>query len=863
LRSVRAKTLASRAALRAMVNCTGVADVETCEVTKHVSERLQVIICLVIVLLIGLGLYLVHLRWRQRESQCAKAVGTLNEASGLATLLVRHFSPSMRVAKYQFRGMSAPKATIDISFRDLGLVLHNGAKVLAGVTGEFKAGRMCAIMGPSGAGKTTFMNVLCGKATYGKMSGTALFNGHAIDIHQISSVVGFVPQDDIVHETLTVREQIRYSALLRNKANTSADRVERITDDVLNVMQIDHIQNSIVGSVEKRGISGGQRKRVNIGLELAAQPTVLFLDEPTSGLDSTSSLAVVYSLKKMTQLGMSCIMVIHQPRYSLFTLFDDVLLLGKGGHAVYLGGSLGAKAYFQGMGFEIPDGENLADWFMDVISGEVPNPRVQGFQPKMLFDWWEAYEKGEMGVGGANVQEGEDTARHREMGGRAAMTEQEDAMVLRSNLIDEWNRIDDNHDGFLDADELKTLLKRCSNLEPEDEVVGELMARMAGKDHGVVTRNEFLKYLLSLKSTIAQETSNSPSRNSPKGLDFTIRGLPATMAALAKPALFIGRRRSDAYDEDDEDSEATSSDESDGDSDEHGFTGKNTMLRKLHRKTPGLCAQMNISGQRNAIQWWRKNPSRMIFFAAMTIGAVILSLQDVIVKSPLWDAMVYVNTHTIVGLLIAIFCLQVFGENQPVFWRERNRGLNVLAHTVAKDTLTNIDILMQCFLFTSVYYCVRGYQVAFFWYFIPYLLVGWTSAGWAFLVSAWVPYTHGPFVTSLVVFVVCGLLGNPFNLSKFLGNPALEAGVSLISITRWSIPMSFWLYVDENNIQPPTEGKDKAIFQQYQTSLSKGTWQDALGGYWWAGLYMLVAQGFVLRVVTFIGLLVRNRDKQV
>merc|ERR1719277_1933114 len=129
-------------------------------------------------------------------------------------------------------------------------------------------------------------------------------------------------------------------------------------------MQIDHIQNKIVGSVEQRGISGGQRKRVNIGLELAAQPTVLFLDEPTSGLDSTSSLAVALSLKRMCQLGMSSIMVIHQPRYSLFTLFDDVLLLGKGGQTVYLGPSVGAKSYFEGLGFVMPANENPADWFM-------------------------------------------------------------------------------------------------------------------------------------------------------------------------------------------------------------------------------------------------------------------------------------------------------------------------------------------------------------------------------------------------------------------------------------------------------------------------------------------------------------------
>merc|ERR1719419_1130466 len=157
--------------------------------------------------------------------------------------------------------------------------------------------------------------------------------------------MGFVPQDDIVHENLTVGEQIGFSAQLRSSTGTSMKKIRLVTEDVLTVMQIDHIRDSIVGGVEQRGISGGQRKRVNIGLELAANPTVLFLDEPTSGLDATSSLTIVNSLKKMTRLGMTSIMVVHQPRYSLFTLFDDVLLLGKGGRTVFLGPSLGAKPF--------------------------------------------------------------------------------------------------------------------------------------------------------------------------------------------------------------------------------------------------------------------------------------------------------------------------------------------------------------------------------------------------------------------------------------------------------------------------------------------------------------------------------------
>merc|ERR1719356_1709466 len=103
--------------------------------------------------------------------------------------------PSMMVAKYQFRGIRPPRTTVNITFHELGLTLHNGHKCLNGISGEFQAGRMVAIMGPSGAGKTTFMNVLCGKATYGKMSGSIKINGKEANISELKSVIGFVPQD--------------------------------------------------------------------------------------------------------------------------------------------------------------------------------------------------------------------------------------------------------------------------------------------------------------------------------------------------------------------------------------------------------------------------------------------------------------------------------------------------------------------------------------------------------------------------------------------------------------------------------------------------------------------------------------------
>eukprot|EP00930_Biecheleria_cincta_P027070 TRINITY_DN1901_c1_g1_i1.p1 TRINITY_DN1901_c1_g1~~TRINITY_DN1901_c1_g1_i1.p1 ORF type:complete len:1123 (+),score=151.60 TRINITY_DN1901_c1_g1_i1:451-3369(+) len=246
---------------------------------------------------------------------------------------------------------------------------------------------MAAILGPSGAGKTTFMNALCGKAYYGRQTGDIYVNGKKSSIAALKSVRGFVPQDDTVHEKLTVRENLWYSARLGNP-DFSPKEVENIVDDVLNVMQLTHVQHTVVGDSEERGISGGQKKRVNIGIELVSRPSVLMLDEPTSGLDSTTALSIIHSLKNLAEMGMTVVMSIHQPRYSLFELFDEVLLLGLGGRTVFLGPSDGALPYFEGLGFELPKNENPADWFMDVIAGKIPNNSIAEFKPHMLFGFW-------------------------------------------------------------------------------------------------------------------------------------------------------------------------------------------------------------------------------------------------------------------------------------------------------------------------------------------------------------------------------------------------------------------------------------------------------------------------------------------
>ena len=137
---------------------------------------------------------------------------------------------------------------------------------------------------------------------------------------------------DIVHAELTVRENLIYSGCFSLPKGTSTEEVEELADIVLANLGLSRVADSIVGDVNRRGISGGEKKRVNIGVELMSRPSILFLDEPTSGLDSSSALLVMSSLKNLTETqGVTVLSVIHQPRKAIFDAFDSLVLLGVGG----------------------------------------------------------------------------------------------------------------------------------------------------------------------------------------------------------------------------------------------------------------------------------------------------------------------------------------------------------------------------------------------------------------------------------------------------------------------------------------------------------------------------------------------------
>ena len=239
--------------------------------------------------------------------------------------------------------------------------------LLAQVTGKITSGSFWGVMGASGAGKSTFVNVLMGKHSH--TGGVTKINGSVGVSSKYKKVIGYVPQDDIVLPELTVRENILHSARIRSPSYWSDTDVQKHVELVLRCLKLSHVQSSRVGNTAAPVISGGERKRVSIGMELAAAPMALFLDEPTSGLDATSASSIMSVLKAVSNLGITVVTIIHQPRHEIFEALDSILLFGAG-RVIYSGKEAQAQAYFEDCGFSFPEGPNLADTIMDIIVGQ-------------------------------------------------------------------------------------------------------------------------------------------------------------------------------------------------------------------------------------------------------------------------------------------------------------------------------------------------------------------------------------------------------------------------------------------------------------------------------------------------------------
>ncbi|KAF9557553.1 hypothetical protein EC968_007605, partial [Mortierella alpina] len=235
----------------------------------------------------------------------------------------------------------------------------------------FPAGELTAILGGSGAGKTSLLNVLLHRTSSNlKMKGAIYFNDTKNpSLRLINGVSSYVRQDDnFLLSHLTVRETLQYAAELRMDSSISkADKFAKV-EDIIDLLGLRDCADVIIGSAAVKGCSGGQRRRVSIGIQLVTEPACLFLDEPTSGLDALTAKAVVLTLKRIAASGRTVVCTIHQPRADIWHVFDNVVLLVTGGCAAYSGRADKVVEYFEGDGYVAPAFTNVPDFILDTAS---------------------------------------------------------------------------------------------------------------------------------------------------------------------------------------------------------------------------------------------------------------------------------------------------------------------------------------------------------------------------------------------------------------------------------------------------------------------------------------------------------------
>ncbi|KAL5346385.1 hypothetical protein ACLOAV_008655 [Pseudogymnoascus australis] len=226
-------------------------------------------------------------------------------------------------------------------------------------------------MGPSGSGKSTLVNILSGKLR--ATSGSIFLQGvetSVSDLSKFKDLIGYVAQDDVVHPHLTVRENILFSARVRLGGVLKDTEIQQNVDQLIEALGVVDVRDTLVGDHERRGVSGGERKRISIGIELIAAPHVLILDEPTSGLDAKAALSIVMLLKSLSQYGITVICVLHQPRIEIFDCLDTLLLLASG-KQIYFGKRSESKQYFRDMGYDFASQSNPADMMLDIVGGSL------------------------------------------------------------------------------------------------------------------------------------------------------------------------------------------------------------------------------------------------------------------------------------------------------------------------------------------------------------------------------------------------------------------------------------------------------------------------------------------------------------
>uniref|UniRef100_H3GNF8 ABC transporter domain-containing protein n=1 Tax=Phytophthora ramorum TaxID=164328 RepID=H3GNF8_PHYRM len=324
-----------------------------------------------------------HLRYEAPENvDVSEKVIDEEEEAGTYKLIATPKSAADRTGSFVVDVNAREKnfVPVTVAFQDLRYSVpdpnnpKSTLELLKGISGFAVPGSVTALMGASGAGKTTLMDVIAGRKTGGKITGKILMNGYEASDLAIRRCTGYCEQMDVHSEAATIREALTFSSFLRQDASIPDSKKYDSVEECIELLGLQDIADQII-----RGSSVEQMKRLTIGVELAAQPSVIFLDEPTSGLDARSAKLIMDGVRKVADSGRTIICTIHQPSAEVFYLFDSLLLLKRGGETVFFG-DLGENCrnlvdYFENVPgvASLPVGYNPATWMLECIGAGVSN----------------------------------------------------------------------------------------------------------------------------------------------------------------------------------------------------------------------------------------------------------------------------------------------------------------------------------------------------------------------------------------------------------------------------------------------------------------------------------------------------------
>ncbi|KAK7356955.1 hypothetical protein VNO80_16236 [Phaseolus coccineus] len=267
-------------------------------------------------------------------------------------------------------------------------------QLLRDVSGAFRPGVLTALVGVTGAGKTTLMDVLAGRKTGGYIEGSINISGYPKKQATFARISGYCEQNDIHSPNITVHESVMFSAWLRLGKEVNSKKRKMFVEEVMNLVELNQVRNFLVGLPGVDGLSTEQRKRLTIAVELVANPSIISMDEPTSGLDARAAAIVMRTVRNTADTGRTIVCTIHQPSIDLFEAFDELLLMKRGGQLIY-NGPLGQQSqklieYFEAIPGvpKIKDGYNPATWALEISS-----PAVES---QLCVDFAELYTKSEL-----------------------------------------------------------------------------------------------------------------------------------------------------------------------------------------------------------------------------------------------------------------------------------------------------------------------------------------------------------------------------------------------------------------------------------------------------------------------------------